>query len=155
MGGGRSSTFSGTKGSDSYQETLFPDPPATRRRGKRHAFGDGPSGGAVSGMPDGVSASAGGAVVSGRRRILIGPEDVLEQCQRYRFGVISESKLVGWLQRVLDPLTYEIRPPVLRTLIQNGVIVLQSAQSSPVSCDSRKFCASLLNFEAKVERLLP
>lgn len=154
MGGGRSSVFSGTKGSDSYQETFFPDSVATRRRGKRYAFGDGPSGGAAGGMGEGVNAPLGG-VAPPRKRILIRPEDVLEQCQRYRFGAILESKLVGWLQRVLDPSTYEIRPPALRTLIENGIVVLQSAQDSPGSYNPQKFSAFLLRFEAKVERLLP
>lgn len=155
MGGGRSGAFSGTKGSDSYQETFFSDPVATRRRGKRYAFGDGPSGGVAGGMSGGIGGPIGMGVAPGRRRILIKPEDVLAQCQRYRFGSISESKLVSWLQRVLDPLVYEIQPPSLRTLIQSGIVALQGTQEGSGSYNSRKFCSSLLNFEAKVERLLP
>lgn len=155
MGGGRSGAFSGTKGSDSYQETFFPNPVATRHRGKRYAFGDGPSGGAVGGTPSGTGAPIRGAVSPKYRRILIRPQDVLAQCQRYRSGAISESKLVIWLQRVLDPLVYEVRPPALRSLIQEGIVALQSTQKGPGDYDSRRFSSFLLHFEAKVERLLP
>lgn len=155
MGGGCSGTFTGTQGSASYQETFFPDPVATRRRGKRYASGDGPSGGAAGGRAGGVNAPSGSNVAPRRRRILIRPEDVLKQCQRHRFGIISEAKLMDWLQRVLDPSTYEIRPPALRALIESGIVVLQSAQDGPGSYNPQKFSTFLLRFEAKVERLLP
>lgn len=154
MGGGRSGAFPGTKGSDDYQETFFPEPIATRRRGKRYAFGDGPSGGVIGGISEGSSAPAGGTGTSKRRKILIRPKDVLEQCQRYRFGSLSGPKLLGWLQQVLDPLTYEIQPPALRTLIQSRIAILQRAQKDSGSYDSRQFCSSVLDFEANVERLL-
>lgn len=136
MGGGRSGLFLGTEGADMYQESLFPETSAIRRKGFTYVPVDGNF--AERGVASGRSSSD-------KLRVLT-VKDILQKFMDYRFGEISESRLVQWIQMVLQNRQYYIEAH-LRLRLTNGLSKLKKAKTASKSYDPKAFLAEIEKIE--------
>ncbi len=138
MGGGRSGLFHGTEGADVYQQSLFPEAIAVRRRGATYisAVG-GVSGSGFAGNPD-------------RDRLhVLTVKEVLEKFMDYRYGDISEFQLVQWIQGVLTKRHYYIEP-FLRCALIKGLAALKNTKTASQVYDKVRFLIEIEKIEAEI-----
>lgn len=139
MGGGRSGLFLGTAGADVYQESLFLEPVDVRRRGATY-------------LPNVESAIVGGATIGGQSKdklYVLTIKEILKKFMDYRFGRVSESKLVHWLQTVLSNRHYYIESS-LRHILTKGLIALKATKAASQSYDRQNFLVELERIESEM-----
>ncbi len=144
MGGGRLGLFPGTKGADHQQLSLLNEPIRVHHRGPTY-------------IPDSGSVGTTGGMATGhtpvqKALILIVPKIVLEQCMRYRLGVLSERQLVSWLEKILKGHRYSIAPG-LREVIADGLVALKATSGFGKIYNTDLFLAALMTFERRLETL--
>lgn len=144
MGGGRTGLFPGTKGSDSQQITLFPDPIPVYHRGPTCAT-DGEASEGISGI--------GGGIYTKDRILLLTPPDVLKMCLRWRIGAIIERGLLSWLQRKLNDKRYHMEPAELRQVLDRFIVELKATRSSGKGYNRDAFLAVIEKWEKRLETL--
>lgn len=135
MGGGRSGLYLTTEEADMYQESLFPEMPAIRRRGNTYV----PAEGNLNGS------STSDKYFGDKLRVLT-VKDILKKFMDYRFGEISESRLVQWIQMVLENKRYYIEVH-LRLILTDGLVKLKSTRTNSRSYDSKAFLAEIEKIE--------
>lgn len=136
MGGGRSGLFPGIDEADLYQETLFPETLSFRRRGATYI------------PTEGISVE--GETVSGKyssdKLHVLTVKDILKKFMDYRFGEISEAKLVQWIQMVLNNRRYYIEAS-LRFVLTNGLSKLKATKTVSKSYNADEFLAEIEKIE--------
>lgn len=139
MGGGRSGLFHGTVGSDEYQESLFVEPVGIRHRGTTYLPNE--KGATISGITAGRHFSDKFHVLTVR--------EILKKFMDYRFGRVSESKLVCWLQAILNNKGYYIELP-LRHILAKGLARLRAIKTESQSYDHQRFLAEIEKIEDEI-----
>lgn len=139
MGGGRSGLFHGTVGADEYQESLFEEPVSIRHRG-------------TSFLPKEEGVTIGGTAAGGYssdKLHVLTVREILKKFMDYRFGRVSESKLVYWLQAILNNRGYYIEP-TLRHIPAKGLARLKATKTESQSYDRRRFLAEIEKIEDEI-----
>lgn len=146
MGGGRIALFPGTKGSDSQQITLFPDPISVHHRGPTYAIDGGDS--------EGVSVGGiGGGIHTKDRILLLTPPDVLRMCLRWRIGAVTEKRLLSWLQGKLNDKRYRMEPVGLRQVLDGFIAELKATRILGKGYNRDAFLSVIEKWEKSLESL--
>lgn len=144
MGGGRTGLFAGTKGADSQQISLIPNPISVRHRGPNYDV--------EQGLGVGAGGNGGGIAIKDRT-LLLTPPDVLKKCLHWRIGAISDGDLVRWIQGKLNDGRYRMVPPQLRPALVDYVSKLKSTRIAGKGYDTLAFLAFVTKLEEELEAM--